>query len=258
MTKIHSEIIGNGPVLVMIHGWSMHSGVWRPLAERLARHFQVVCLDLPGHGRSESCQPYQLQAVTDVLADAVASEHFTLMGWSLGATVAIDMARRYPHRVEKLVLMAGNPCFVERSDWPGVSGDVLTMFSALLLNNWRQTLTRFMALQVNGLSEGKNRLKELKAVMEQAPLPDQTALKAGLEILAGTDLREAFKDLPQPVMALFAEKDNLIPVECRTAMARLKPALKSHMLDGAGHAPFFTHAGEIESRLRQFIDERTA
>ncbi len=256
MTKIHTEIIGDGPVLVMIHGWSMHSGVWRPLARQLARHFKVICLDLPGHGQSESCRPYRLQTVTEVLLNSIPAERFSILGWSLGATVAIDMAHRYPERVERLIVLAGNPSFVERPDWPGVSSNVLAMFSDNLLDKWQQTLIRFMALQVNGLADGKKHLKQLKDVLQQAPTPELTALKAGLNILNESDLRTVFQSLKQPVLAFFAEKDNLIPIDCMTAMEQLKPEVETHLLDEAGHAPFFSHAKEIESAIQRFIDCR--
>ncbi len=253
MTKIHAETIGSGPVLVMIHGWSMHSGVWRDLVRQLSRHFKVVCLDLPGHGHSESCDPYQLATVSDALAAAIADERFTLLGWSLGASVAIDMAHRYPERVERLVLLAGNPCFVERADWPGISANVLTMFSDNLMDNWQQTLVRFLTLQVNGLPDGKKRLKQLKDALQQAPAADLPALKAGLRLLHDTDARAVFQHLKQPVLAFFAEQDVLIPLACMDAMKRLKPEVNIQLLEGAGHAPFFTHSDDIESAVYDFI-----
>ncbi len=254
MIKIHREVFGQGPVLVMIHGWSMHSGVWRPMAEQLGRHFKVICLDLPGHGHSESCLPYHLQTIGDALLEAISDEQFTLLGWSLGATVVIDIAYRHPQRVEKLILLAGNPCFVEQADWPGVRANVLQIFQENLLDRWQQTLARFLALQVIGLPEGKKMLKQLKEALNEAPWPSQEALKGGLAILNEMDLRAPFKDLKQPVLAFFAEQDNLIPVSCMNAVKQLKPAIETHLLTSAGHAPFFSHALEIESAIWRFHD----
>jgi pimeloyl-[acyl-carrier protein] methyl ester esterase len=253
MTKIHTEIMGEGPVLVMIHGWSMHSGVWQSFARQLARRFKVICLDLPGHGRSDYCQPYQLQTLGDALLAAVDDPHFTLLGWSLGASVAIDMAHRYPERIDRLIILAGNPCFVEQPGWPGVNAKVLAMFSDYLQDKWQQTLIRFMALQVNGLPESKKRLKQLKNAFQQAPAPDQEALKAGLKILKEADLRKTYQSLNQPVLALFAGQDNLIPIDCMNAMKQLKPALKTGLLEEAGHAPFLSHAREIEMAIQHFM-----
>ena len=51
MTLFH-EVHGQGPALVLLHGWAMHSGIFAPLVDRLAPHFTLHCVDLPGHGRS--------------------------------------------------------------------------------------------------------------------------------------------------------------------------------------------------------------
>ena len=52
MTKIHTETYGLGKPIVLVHGWAMHSGIWRLFARELAKHYQVTLIDLPGHGRS--------------------------------------------------------------------------------------------------------------------------------------------------------------------------------------------------------------
>ena len=48
--SLHIEVVGNGPALVLIHGWALHGGVFAPLVDRLAAHYQLHLVDLPGHG----------------------------------------------------------------------------------------------------------------------------------------------------------------------------------------------------------------
>ncbi|RBE90559.1 pimeloyl-[acyl-carrier protein] methyl ester esterase, partial [Xanthomonas oryzae pv. oryzae] len=49
---MHIDVIGHGPALVLLHGWALHGGVFAPLVERLAPHYQLHLVDLPGHGFS--------------------------------------------------------------------------------------------------------------------------------------------------------------------------------------------------------------
>ena len=49
---MHIEVTGSGPALVLIHGWALHGGIFAPLVERLAPHFELHVVDLPGHGHS--------------------------------------------------------------------------------------------------------------------------------------------------------------------------------------------------------------
>jgi pimeloyl-[acyl-carrier protein] methyl ester esterase len=76
--------MGQGPDLVLLHGWSMHSGVWQPLAELLAEKFTLHLVDLPGHGTSEwHSDALQINNILDELERNVPETAFWL-GWSLG------------------------------------------------------------------------------------------------------------------------------------------------------------------------------
>ncbi|QPK65338.1 pimeloyl-ACP methyl ester esterase BioH [Methylomonas sp. LL1] len=253
MTQIHTETYGQGPVLVMIHGWAMHSGVWREFARRLAGHCQVICVDLPGHGRSEAIAPYTLRQVSDALLKAIPVPKFTLLGWSLGATVAMDMADRYPERVKRLIVLAGNPHFVDKQDWPGVKADVLDGFAELLKGDVQQTLVRFLALQVNGLSHGKQLLQTLKLAMQECPPPRSEVLLAGLRILKTSDMREFMLSNRLPVSMIVGDKDMLIPPASGLLLRRLNPGIDLHLLESAGHAPFLSHAEQLISVIGPMV-----
>ncbi len=245
MTEIHKEIYGQGRPLVMIHGWAMHSGVWREFAEQLANQFQVICLDLPSHGHSGAVESFTLQNISEALLGAIPVEKFSLLGWSLGATVAIDMANRFPNRVESLFLLAGNPKFVQSDDWPGVGPMVLDAFSDQLTSDIRQTLMRFLALQVNGLPDGKRLLQVLKNAMKECDVPPVDVLQSGLEILKYSDLRPALMQLQCPVHLIQGDRDKLIPLACGDALRSLKPEMTVHVLEYAGHVPFLSHGGQL-------------
>ncbi|HRA24442.1 MAG TPA: alpha/beta fold hydrolase, partial [Usitatibacteraceae bacterium] len=49
---LHVELAGQGPDLVLLHGWGLHGGVWQGLARELAPAFRLHLVDLPGHGHS--------------------------------------------------------------------------------------------------------------------------------------------------------------------------------------------------------------
>ena len=245
MSHIHTETYGQGPVLVMIHGWAMHSGVWREFAKQLATHCQVICVDLPGHGRSDTVEPYSLQQVCDALLNVLPRQPVYLLGWSLGATVAMAMAERFPQRVSRLIVLAGNPLFVQKTDWPGVKAEVLNGFADLLKMDVQQTLIRFLALQVNGLSHGKQQFYTLKQAMLECPPPVEAVLQAGLDILTITDCREFMLNTHLPVSLISGAKDTLIPLASSHLLRRLNPGIDLYVLETAGHAPFLSHSERL-------------
>lgn len=235
----------------MVHGWAMHSGIWRDFAERLAVHHQVILVDLPGHGHSAPLSPFTLDSITNALAESLPKGPCCWLGWSLGATVVLELARCFPERVNALVLMAGNPCFLRRDTWPGMQADVLDSFAANLDNDAHATLQRFLAIQVMALPNAKALAKTLKAAVLASPPPHAEALHGGLAILKGTDLRAPLVQLKVPVLVVLGQKDSLIPAALGPHLLQWLPATHVHVLAQAAHIPFLSHP---EETLRLVVD----
>ena len=93
--SLHVEVVGEGPPLVLIHGWGLHGGVFATLVERLSGEFQFHLVDLPGHGGSRaSTTPLTLAAcVPEILA---LTPPAAWLGWSLGGLFALHAASVSP------------------------------------------------------------------------------------------------------------------------------------------------------------------
>jgi pimeloyl-[acyl-carrier protein] methyl ester esterase len=261
MTYIHTETYGHGKPIVMVHGWGMHTGIWRPFAETLSSRYRVTCVDLPGHGHSGRMSAFDLEHLGPALLAAVGEEPACWLGWSLGATVALDVASRFPERIDRLLLLAGNPRFVRTHDsaddpghWPGVSPRVLDAFSSQLIEDARQTLLRFLALQVHGLPNAKAVLKTLKTSVLECPPPDNASLRQGLQMLKETDLRPALAAFDRPVAAILGGRDTLVPHALGAHLKQLQPKLQLHRLEKAGHVPFLTHQEQLLSIITGFME----
>lgn len=259
MPKLYFETVGTGKPVTLVHGWAMHSGIWRGFAQQLAEHYQVTCIDLPSHGHSRDAinrvsTPFTLEAVGDALVNALPETPSCWLGWSLGATIVLDIARRYPERVNALILLAGNPLFVGTDDWAGVQPAVLDAFAENLTLNCQATLLRFLALQVNGLPDGKVLLKDLKAAIMDCPAPDNASLQGGLEILKHSDLRTALAELEIPVSVILGDKDTLVPVAVAEHLGSLGIAPPS-IINGAGHVPFLSHPQQLLALINRFMDD---
>ncbi len=232
----------------------MHSGIWRHFAKQLAQHYQVTCIDLPGHGRSGKLTPFALEQIVDALANTVADKHSCWLGWSLGATVVLELARRFPERVDGLILLAGNPHFTGTAQWPGTKPQLLEQFADNLAADCQATLVRFLALQVNGLPDGKALLKALKAAVAECPPPDTETLQGGLDILKNADLRPVLAAANVPVLAVSGNRDTLVPAAVLRHLQPLSPHIQTHSIDKAGHLPFLSHPQELLAVIAGFMD----
>ncbi len=236
---------GQRRVIVMIPGWGMNSSVWQQLAERLAINHHCICLDLPGHGGSQVLGVFSLTAVAETLLNVILEPVFTLVGWSLGASVAIEMARLSPDRVHSLMLVAGTPKFVKTADWPGVPAQVFDEFAVQLAADLPQTMLRFLALQVYGSANARQVLQQLKTALSATALPRLDTLIGGLNILKYSDVRPVLRQLNCPIRAIYGGNDQLIPVASASALRDINPAICVHIIDTAGHALFLSHQQEF-------------
>lgn len=253
---MHIKVIGQGPKLVMLHGWSMHSAVWHDLADSLAKHFTLYLVDLPGHGQSE----WQDNALDlDVLIGNLANElpiRAYYLGWSLGGLVSIDFADRFPDRVQKLILMSATPCFVKIDDWLNAMDEsVFKAFADNLEDDQATTLQRFLLLQARGSDHSRDTIRTLTEQLTIEKPPVAAALQAGLKLLIETDMRAQFASLQCPVKMILGDRDTLIPKQMLDDAKQLNPKLETHLLLGAGHAPFISQAVECQQSIEFFINE---
>ncbi len=253
---MHIKVIGQGPDLVMLHGWSMNSAVWHDLAKGLAEHFTLHLVDLPGHGQSEWQEgALELDTVVKTLSKVLPESAYWL-GWSLGGLISIAFASRFPERIKKLLLLAATPCFVKQADWPcAMDVDVFKSFSDNLEQDQTATLHRFLLLQARGAQYSHDTIRTLtqQITVEKPPVSD--ALNAGLTLLIETDLRAQFSALQCPVKMVLGDRDTLIPKQMLECSTQLNPKLTTVLLAGAGHAPFISQATNCQQEIEPFFND---
>ena len=101
---------GQGPVVVLAHGYLWSSEMWRPQIEALSRHYRVIVPNLWGHGGSDRL-PKGTHDLRDLalhhleLFDRLGVAHFSLVGHSLGGMWGAELALIVPDRLQALVLL---------------------------------------------------------------------------------------------------------------------------------------------------------
>ncbi len=238
---------GQGPDLVLIHGWGMNSAVWQPVMPLLTSHFTVHCCDLPGYGESTLPSASSLTEIAKQVYQSAPVEQAAWLGWSLGGLIATDIALKAPERVSHLITVASSPCFAASENWKGIKPAVLQAFMAQLELDFQPTIERFMALQAMGSPSARQDIKQVKQAVLAKPQPQLAALQIGLQLLAEQDLRPQLGAICQPWLRLYGRLDGLVPVKTCTEMERLAPQSQVVVFEQASHAPFISHP-------EQFID----
>lgn len=99
---LHTEVLGRGDRLVLVHGFTQTGRCWGPVADDLARDHELVLVDAPGHGRSAAVRA-DLDRGARLLGEAGGSA--TYLGYSMGGRLALHLALTRPDLVGRLVLI---------------------------------------------------------------------------------------------------------------------------------------------------------
>lgn len=254
---LHVESVGDGPPLVLLHGWAMHSGLFGPLLPALAERFRVHAVDLPGHGRSGAAAPDTLDGYVDAVARSIeARGPLAVLGWSFGGQIALRWASRESDRVTRLVLVSTSPRFVASPDWPhAMAAATLARFGDDLAADWRQTLSRFLTLQVQGSDEGRRALALLRHQVFARGDPGRASIATALQVLAAADLRAEARSVEAPALVIAGDRDTLAPAVAGAWLAQAMPDARFASIGGAAHAPFLSHRAAFDRALSGFLDD---
>ena len=249
---MHIAMRGDGPPLVLIHGWAMHCGLFGALLDRLCAQRTLYMVDLPGHGQSrdDGSRLEQESCVADICAHTPPAPW---LGWSLGGLFALHAAATRPTHANALVMLCATPRFVRDDDWPhGMDAAVLRTFASDLRADIHATIERFLALETFGCEHAGAALRALRAQAFAYGDPAPAALADGLHLLEHCDLRADLPSMRVPSLWISARRDRLVDPRAVAAAASLTPDAQTLQLD-SGHAPFLTHPDALAEAILAFL-----
>jgi pimeloyl-[acyl-carrier protein] methyl ester esterase len=219
------KTIGNGPSLVLLHGWAFNSDIFQSLIDKYKANYRITVIDLPGHGRSRDIDG-NIENWCDELIKLI-PEQSILLGWSLGGLLSTYIASQI--EISKLILVAASPCLINNKNWHyGINIEVFNQFAINLKNDSTKSLKRFVSLQ----SKDKSQLQELYKSIQKYPASNN-ALNNGLEIIINSDLRDIYKDIAVPKTTILGSLDTLVPVKIK------------EWYETVGSQTFIIHSGHL-------------
>jgi pimeloyl-[acyl-carrier protein] methyl ester esterase len=245
--------------ILMIHGWGMNSGVWSDSAARLERAYPehlIRAVDLPGYGYSAGYEldHYTAHALAGSLLPLLEDKHTTIIAWSMGGLVALDLLCEPNVVIERLILVSSTPRFVQANDWSNaVEAQVFESFCQSLSEDHEATLERFLAIQALGSRTAREDIKTLQRQLFKRGKPDLIALKKGLELLLNEDKRAQLSGSTEvPIHLIVGKLDTLVKYKGQQLLAQ-QDNISLSVIPAAGHAPFISHPEEFNQILQNII-----
>jgi pimeloyl-ACP methyl ester carboxylesterase len=262
---------GAGPTLVLIHGITNSSQSWEPAIRLLARDFDVIAPDLPGHGESDRQRgDHSLGGHACVMRDllhVLGVERATVVGHSLGGGVAMQFAYQFPDMVERLVLVGSG----------GLGREVSPLIRSAALPFAEQVLP---LLTARPLIEAGTAVAGLIGRLGFKPGADLAEVSRGVASLGDTERRAAFvrtvrsviSPLGQrvtatdrlylaadlPTLIVWGDRDPIIPVEHGRAAHALLPNSRLEIFEGAGHFPQLDDPLRFAELVTEFVADTDA
>ncbi len=243
-----------------IHGWASDSRMFEPLLAALPPELaaSATALDLPGYG-SLSSRPDPDTSYAQYIRGRIERESqrgpLLLAGWSMGAMAALEAAASAVDKVSALVLISGCACFVREANNPGGQDPRLVRTMLHRLQRGREKVvaqfqdTMFAGGEENQREEFSGGLGKIYQVIAAKTLAH------GLDYLLHSDLRPGLNKTTCPVLLLHGTRDKVIDFSLAKALASSLGNARLCALEGAGHAPLLTRAGEMSGAIREFIEE---
>jgi pimeloyl-ACP methyl ester carboxylesterase len=230
------ELIGKGPELVLIPGTFADRRTWSRVVGRLAARFR--CLLLDPRGTNDTPDPGTPFTADDLAGDVVAAmdaakfERAHVVGHSLGASVAVILAARWPDRVRRLVACA-----------PAAAPDafltvVFDLWDAMAASKLPDHAVNVaLVLDAFGRAAYENgTVKAILGEMDRRPIPRDT-IRRYVECDRRLDLNPVMRNVDASTLVIVGAEDALTGVENARAVAAAVPGARFQVIEGSGHGP---------------------
>jgi pimeloyl-ACP methyl ester carboxylesterase len=251
---------GSGAPLLLVHGLGSASTTWLPLIASLTRQYDVISVDLPGHGlsaplpRTEPATPRRLAKTVATLLDELGLKRVHVMGNSLGGWVGLELAA--DGRASSLTGLAPAGLWLQ----PSLRRNPLLQLNRQLANKTRPLhpfLLRSRLVRSTAMSSGSAWPGEvpydvaLAAARAQSDSPGYLATLDGT--LANRFERGADISPDVPVTAVFGDQDRILPGLRLQERSLLPEHARWVRLARCGHAPQWDAPGAVLRELARTV-----
>lgn len=251
--KITYYSAGNAPkTIVFLHGFFESSIIWEDYANRLKNSFRIICIDLLGHGETESIgDVHTTLLMSDALNAVLKAENITsciLIGHSMGGYVGLTFGERYFEKTKGVILV--NSTAMDDSRTKKLDRDraikVMEKNPSIFINEAIPNLFP---------TEGREKYKEIIEVYINNAL--KTSTQGAVACLRGMKYRDDKTYLLQkgkfPLMIIAGTNDNVIPVEMIIPQMSLNSSIDSVLLEGCGHMSFIEEKEKCFEAISRFV-----
>ena len=235
----------NKHTIVLLHGSGLSHIVWSLTEQYLSnQNYNVLSLDLPGHGNSEGkCLP-SIEKISDWIEkvfNKLNISQVTVIGHSQGCIEALVYNSRYPKKVKNLIFIGGSYKMPVNQDLLDLaeSGDD---HAVKLMMKWGYENSKKF-ISGNPVEKIINSPRDIREIL-------------AIDLIACNNYKngsEALKKINCPTLFIFGELDKMVNIEKGKKFAALIPNSKTEIIKNCGHMIMFEKAFEMREKISEFL-----
>lgn len=242
--------MGEGPTVVLVHGYPLDGAMWSGVARALSSRFRVLKPDLPGRGETPADSAGTIDGYADFLAAILERlpEGAGLAGFSMGGYVALALVRRRPPNLKALALVDTRATADDEAGRGKRDEAIATVRSGGVAPIAEAMVPKLLSSESLSNRDLVERLRRIISRQKPATVEgDLTAMRDR------PDSRDSLAQIAVPTLVLVGEADALTPPADSQAMAAAIPGAKLVTVPGAGHLTPMERPGAVAAALGEFF-----
>ena len=251
--KVAYKRTGQGPVLMLLHGFCEDSTMWADLVPLLSKKYSVLTIDLSGFGKSDLLVESSIAAMARAVQAVWQQEHLgrmVVVGHSMGGYVGLELAKQFPECLLGLGLLHSHP-FIDSKE------------------KTQNRLKTIRFVERHGIApfagQFVRNLFPPAFVLEQKPLVEElihhtathhsdAVVAASMAMINRSDNSEVLRRLSVPALLVVGTADKAIAPEHSRGQLSLPPTASLHILEGVGHMAQVEAPAETLEILVDFLE----
>jgi len=248
---VHYEVYGRGRPVILLHGWLGSWGLWQETMTFLGGNYRAYALDFWGFGESgKKRDSYKIEdfvLLLDEFMDRLGIIQAPLVGHSMGGTVSLATAIRFPERVSKVTVI-GSP----------IDGHSLTLPLRLaskrrvaeIVHRWMWGLKFGIRLAAPLITRDRRWYEMIARDLSQTTLD---SFLLSIASLYATDLTTQLHEIQAPTLGIYGTRDNIVhPKQWQPLSAHI-PNAEVKIIEKAGHFPMLDAPDTFQDTLTKFL-----
>ena len=235
----------NKATIVLLHGSGLSHIVWSLTEQYLSnQNYNVLSIDLPGHGNSEGDCLKSIEEIADWLEKVfkeLSISEIIIIGHSQGCLEALEYYYKYSKRVKSLIFVGGSYRMPVNQDLIDLAEDGNDKAVQLMMKWSYENSKKFIG--GNPVEKIINSPRDIREIL-------------AIDLVACNNYKngsEALKSINCPTLFIFGDLDKMINLEKGKKFAELIPNSKTHVIKNCGHMIMFEKAFEMREKISEFL-----